>query len=148
MRITFIHSLLIVLITSVGQSCNKTFHRDYGHWTKKDESTVYITHRSSGLSHRVYGDIAFSHRKSTIRDQVKAAGLGGVIFYGKSEIPPFYEYYILLDPKIQIYPASFDYMKDTIIAGRRVVMLGNGLSDRVPEQDMLFVLGSLKLGKE
>ena len=148
MRITFIQCLLIVLSTSFGQSCNKTFHRDYGNWTKKKENTVYITHRSSGLSHRVYGDIAFSHRKSTIRDQVKAAGLGGVIFYGKSEIPPFYEYYILLDPKIQIHPGTFNYIKDTLIAGRRVVILGNGLSDRVPEQDMLFVLGSLKLEKE
>lgn len=140
--------LFCVAIMFLNQRCNKAFHRDYGHWTKKDESTVYITHRSSGLSRRVYGDIAYIHRKSAIRDQVKASGLEQVTFYGRSEIPPFYEYYILLDPKIQIHPASFDYTKDTIIAGRRVVMLGNGLSDRIPEQDMLFVLGSLKLEKE
>lgn len=110
----------------------------------------HFVNREVKLYHTTLADVQYATRRDTLEALLSGQRLNHVLAYGKTDVPPIYEYYLLVNPKRRKLDLSgFQKVWDTVLRGRRVIFAGKGLGgDPFPESDFRQITGTLQAGKE
>ena len=90
------------------------------------------------FKHYTFGDIDFNtNSKEVVRiAKSKKLKLNNVWAYGKSNIEPYYEYFILLNPRrIKNLDAYNVFRHDTIVSENKIIFVGISLDQHSPKKD-------------
>ena len=100
------------------------------------------------VHHTTFGDVRYVKERETLDGQLDSLQLNKVVAYARTEVPPFYEYYLLAGPRRgRLDLAAYDRVHDTVLRGRHWVFLGRGLDgDAFPLSDFEGITGSLEVG--
>lgn len=130
-------------------SCTPKIHPAFTYNRYVKDFNTYIINDSLKVYHKAYGDINYLDSEIALKEQLKGSRLTGVLTYGLSNISPYYEYYLLLNPnKRALKKVVFDFQKDSLIGEDHYIFLGKGKEDAFPESDFDFISGSLRAGED
>lgn len=137
----------LALLGLVLTSCTPKIHPAFTHNRYVKDFNTYVINDSLQVSHKAYGDITYFQESMALKARLKGTKVTNVLAYGISNLPPVYEYYLLLNPKLgPLKNAEYDLRKDTLIGKDRYVFLGADKEDAIPESDFQFISNSLRAG--
>jgi hypothetical protein len=109
----------------------------------------HFVNREVKVYHTTLADVNYTTHRDTLEALLSGQGLNGVLAYGKTDVPPIYEYYLMVNPKRRKLDLSgYPRVWDTVLRGSRVMFAGRGLGgDPFPEGDFRQITRSLQVGK-
>lgn len=136
-----LQTILILLTLAALSSCG-TFHRLAKH-TRVGSEEVYkkVYNPKAKLKTLTYGDFLFATSLAQY-DTLAQDGppYRNILFYAKTTHPPYYDYYVLLNPSTGYATTGQYVVKDTTLGHQHVVVL---ISQKAPESDRAFITRQL-----
>lgn len=143
-----VYILLSTILISLAAACAPQIHPAFEANTYIRGMRQHFVNEKLKVHHTTFGDVRYVTERDTLAKQIEGLPLNRVLAYGRTEIAPFYEYYLLAGPRrgrldLTAYPLVYD----TVLHGRRWMFLGKGLKgDTFPIRDFNGITGSLEAG--
>ncbi|WP_237421152.1 hypothetical protein [Flavobacterium sp. Sd200] len=113
-------------------------------------SNNIIINDSLKFQHKSYGDVDFTKEKKHLKLVLKQKHyrFDNVLAYGKTNIEPIYEYFILIDSKTRWKEQPCFYIKDTVANNHTYTFIGIPQNNHLPEYDFKYLSSSFKFEED
>jgi hypothetical protein len=143
-----IRVFLSLLLASILFACTSKISPQFTYNRYIPDVMPHVLNDSIPFYHNTFGDVDFIQEKKALQKQLKGQKLNNVLLYGKTDMNPFYEYYMLFNPDTtRLELNGFNRIHDTLVHGNHYVFVGKGINDRFPESDFQTIYQSLLADK-
>ena len=146
-----IKRLLIILTIFVFSSCSRQISPYFKYNKYISDIYYHIINDTLNLYHKSFGDFYYTIDKKTLVKVLKSRkyNFDNVLVYGKTNIDPYYEYYLLHNSKKKWkIDQSKAYVKDTIIADQNFTFIGFSLDNSNPKADFDRIFNNIVVGSK
>jgi len=141
----------LVLLVILFASCANRFSKFYDYNSYVNDSYNYVINDSLKFLHKTYGDIYFERNKDSLLKYIPKPlkSLDNILLYGRAEIEPFYQYFLLLNSKKKWGKIDYKYyVKDTLFGKNKLTFIGFFEGQQIPDQDFNYIIENLEIGKD
>ena len=145
------HGLLLSLfgILLLCSGCSHSLSRHFSDNTYLEDSYSYLINDSLQFLHKTYGDVEFTSDGDSLLHAIpkNLKPLRNILAHGRTQLPPYYDYYLLLDaPRQRGKAPEGTIRRDTLLGGHRITFVGFPENLEESASDFDYIASNLYLG--